>query len=102
MTDTCHERMRAAWEAGFTLCRSYGDNHVHFDGEQKEAHWRVYLAAVARSSDPSPRCNRCGYVMCQEFDYKHVNGYQTLAIPSGKYSCTFCKSTAAEKALSKL
>lgn len=38
-------RERQAWEAGFQLCRSYGDNHAHFDGEQKEARWRRYLAS---------------------------------------------------------
>jgi hypothetical protein len=35
--------IRHAWEAGFRLCRAYGDNHAHFDGEQKERHWQQYL-----------------------------------------------------------
>ncbi|HEX3058086.1 MAG TPA: hypothetical protein VHP62_01920 [Usitatibacter sp.] len=36
-------RVREAWEAGFALCRSYGDNHAHFEGEQKERKWRLFL-----------------------------------------------------------
>lgn len=36
--------LREAWEAGFRLCRSYGDNCAHFDGEQKERQWQAYLA----------------------------------------------------------
>jgi hypothetical protein len=39
---------REAWEAGFRLCRSYGDNHAHFDGEQKERQWDAFLAAQER------------------------------------------------------
>lgn len=43
MTD--HERMiaRKAWEAGFILCRNYGDNHAHWEGSQKERLWTKYL-----------------------------------------------------------
>jgi hypothetical protein len=37
---------RPAWEAGFRLCRSYGDNHAHFDGAQKEAQWLTFLQAT--------------------------------------------------------
>ena len=49
--------LRHAWEAGFRLCRSYGDNHHHFDGEQKERRWRDYikgLAAPAPVAAPAP------------------------------------------------
>lgn len=42
--------LRAAWEAGFALCRSYGDNHAHFDGEQKERHWLAYLARKGKTA----------------------------------------------------
>lgn len=38
--------IREAWEAGFKLCRSYGDNHWHWDGEQREQRWREYLEGV--------------------------------------------------------
>ena len=43
MTD--HEKMiaRQAWEAGFILCRNYGDNHAHFEGAQKERLWTNYI-----------------------------------------------------------
>lgn len=34
--------MRAAWEAGFQLCRTYGDNSVHFQGDQKERQWEKF------------------------------------------------------------
>lgn len=49
--------LRHAWEAGFRLCRSYGDNHHHFDGEQKARRWRDYikgLAAPAPVAAPAP------------------------------------------------
>lgn len=35
---------RAAWEAGFKLAVSYGDNWIHFDGEQKERQWVKFIA----------------------------------------------------------
>lgn len=39
-----------------------------------------------------PTCPICGFVMCEEFDYKRVNNRQTLAVPNGQYSCVKCKS----------
>jgi hypothetical protein len=48
------EAQRHAWEAGFRLCRSYGDNHAHFDGEQKERHWKKYLGQVAQMAERQP------------------------------------------------
>lgn len=43
MTD--HERIlsKAAWISGFNLCRSYGDNWGHFQGEQLERMWQIFL-----------------------------------------------------------
>jgi hypothetical protein len=38
-------RIREAWEAGFKLAVSYGDNWIHFDGEQKERQWETWRAA---------------------------------------------------------
>lgn len=35
-----------AWEAGFALCRVYGDNYIHFAGQQKERHWGKFLATI--------------------------------------------------------
>lgn len=46
------QRERNAWEAGFRLCRAYGDNHPHFDGEQKERQWQAYWRTV--SGEPTP------------------------------------------------
>lgn len=42
-----------------------------------------------------PRCQRCGYVMCEEFDERIVKG-MTLLIPNGKYSCLHCKSATVQ------
>lgn len=47
----CHEKeLRVAWEAGFKLCRGYADNHVHFQGEQKERQWLEFLAGLRTNS----------------------------------------------------
>ncbi len=46
--------LRHAWEAGFRLCRNYGDNHHHWDGEQREQRWRGYLASVDAVWSPAP------------------------------------------------
>ncbi len=40
------EEIRFAWEEGFKLCRSYADNHFHFQGEQKER-MDSFIAACA-------------------------------------------------------
>lgn len=34
------DALRFAWESGFRLARAYGDNHAHFQGEQKERQWQ--------------------------------------------------------------
>lgn len=49
---TARADARRAWEAGFRLAVVYGDNHIHFDGEQKEKQWARYLAAHARLAAP--------------------------------------------------
>jgi hypothetical protein len=46
--------LKAAWESGFKLAVGYGDNHAHFDGEQKERQWRAYLASSAGTAAPVP------------------------------------------------
>lgn len=49
--------LRAAWEAGFKLAVSYGDNWIHFDGDQKERKWKAYLAAQpVDAPQPCPHC----------------------------------------------
>lgn len=50
--------LRSAWEEGFRLCRSYGDNHAYFEGDQKERQWRDCLerllvaAEAGRQQEP--------------------------------------------------
>jgi hypothetical protein len=49
--------LRAAWEAGFRLCRSYGDNHAHWRDEQRERCWLTYRFSrelVERENPPDP------------------------------------------------
>lgn len=41
--------MRAAWETGIKVARSYGDNIVHLEGVQKERQWRAANAAILRA-----------------------------------------------------
>jgi hypothetical protein len=48
--DAALTQLRAAWEMGFALCRQYGDNHAHFDGEQKERQWKKALAALNQTT----------------------------------------------------
>lgn len=40
------KKLRQAWEAGFALCASYGDNKHHFHGEQKEKQWQKFLESI--------------------------------------------------------
>ncbi len=40
---------------------------------------------------PSPKCLKCGYVMCQLFDYKKVNDHADIAIPNGQFICYGCR-----------
>jgi hypothetical protein len=40
-------RLREAWEAGFRLAVEYGDNWIHFDGEQKERQWALAVQEMA-------------------------------------------------------
>lgn len=42
--------IRVAWEQGFKLCRGYGDNHVHFQGEQRERQWLAFMAEHVTSA----------------------------------------------------
>lgn len=38
----------------------------------------------------TPRCPKCGFLMCQQFDEKEVRGL-TISIPNGKYICYICE-----------
>jgi len=40
-----------------------------------------------------PKCPKCGFVMCQQFDDKKVNEHASVAIPNGSYICYRCKIT---------
>jgi hypothetical protein len=48
-------------------------------------------------SDP-PRCQTCGYWMCQQFDYRRINDFATLGKPNGKFRCWHCQPMTAEEA----
>jgi hypothetical protein len=52
MTDI-RTQLREAFIAGFQCCRSYGDNHAHFDGEQKEQRIARYLDSLVIDPQPS-------------------------------------------------
>lgn len=42
---------RQAWDAGFALARSYGDNWMHCVGEQREKRWQEYLRRRALAGE---------------------------------------------------
>lgn len=48
MIDNAGPIIRAAWERGIRLARSYGDNIGHCQGEERERHWKKFI------SDPIP------------------------------------------------
>lgn len=48
------ERLRHAWECGFRLAVAYGDNHHHWDGEQRERRWRDFVAAYPLPAPEAP------------------------------------------------
>ncbi len=41
--DVGEVRLNNAWRAGFQLCRSYGDNHALFRGEEEERQWAKFF-----------------------------------------------------------
>lgn len=47
LAEAAAQQERVAWEAGFNLALSYGDNWVHFDGERRETQWRRYKETQA-------------------------------------------------------
>lgn len=91
--ETLTASQRAAWEAGFALARSYGDNAVHFDGEQKERQWARYLetrpaqlAAGGRSEGCATSHEQCHDLVC--------NGDRRLPRGASGVSCS-CKGRDA-------
>jgi hypothetical protein len=51
------DRLRHAWETGFRLAVAYGDNHAHWDGEQRERQWRYFLDAYPLPAHPTETPN---------------------------------------------
>jgi hypothetical protein len=50
---------------------------------------RIDSVAVDASSK-SPRCPKCGFVMCEQFDTQRINERAELATPNGTYICYGC------------
>lgn len=46
----------------------------------------------------SPKCKRCGFVMCEQFDYKSTSRFATLATPNGTFRCYHCTPMTAQEA----
>ena len=46
-------------------------------------------------TDPKqpPKCPKCGFVMCEQFDDKPINEHASYAIPNGTYICYHCETT---------
>ena len=41
----------------------------------------------------SPKCPKCGFVMCEQFDEKPVTPLASVVVPNGTYICYHCKIT---------
>lgn len=44
---------------------------------------------------PDPRCPKCGYTMCELFDYAPMTAVAMAATPNGKYQCYRCTPVKA-------
>jgi hypothetical protein len=53
--------LRAMWDDGFQTCRSYTDNWVHCQGEQKERRVQAALASVSHLRDETCEPDVVGY-----------------------------------------
>lgn len=69
-------------------------SHAH------EEYWWPCLrfGVELRAPATSPRCPKCNYVMCQQFDYQPVNGLAEIATPNGQYVCYYCSDTPPKAA----
>lgn len=85
-------KIRVAWEAGLKLARSYGDNYVHFAGEQKREHWEALLAELDASPAPPPPPTLCEMA---------VNKIGELVAPPPSAQVTHAEITTAIAALSR-
>lgn len=50
-------RLRHAWETGFKLCASYGDNRAHFTGDQADRQWLKVRDQLRAAPDGLPGWN---------------------------------------------
>lgn len=48
-----------------------------------------------RPAQASPRCPKCGFVMCEQFDTQRINERAELATPNGTYVCYGCNTSTA-------
>lgn len=58
----------------------------------------MYAATVLPAAELSagPRCPKCGYVMCEQFDSRPVNALADIVTPNGTYICYRCTTLPAE------
>lgn len=48
-------------------------------------------SAATESPRPAPpRCPKCGFVICEQFDTERINDHAELATPNGTYTCYTC------------
>lgn len=47
---------------------------------------------------PDPRCPKCGYTMCELFNYEVASPLAFSATPNGKYQCYRCTPVKADEA----
>lgn len=52
-------------------------------------------ATVRAQLSAAPKCGKCGYMMCQQFDSRPINAIADIATPNGKYICYHCEPTKA-------
>lgn len=46
--------------------------------------------------NPDPRCPKCGFTLCEQFNDKPINEVATLATPNGNYRCYHCSGVEAK------
>lgn len=60
------------------------------------------MADTESYQNPDPRCPRCGFTMCEQFDDKPINAVASLAIPNGSYRCYHCAPSPRHELTSHL
>jgi hypothetical protein len=51
---------------------------------------RERRCAMNAAKNPDPCCPKCGYTMCQLFDYRTATPLALSATPNGKWQCYHC------------